>query len=83
MEDTDSAPLEVASAKDIFLDPPTGSKIVNVWTSSLPRVALLGLDRDKITVSLPSEAPSFTIPATVIVPVDDPALMVIDPSARV
>jgi hypothetical protein len=46
-------------------------------------VALLGLDRDRTTVSFPSAVPSLTIPPTVIVPVDDPALIVMLPSAKV
>ena len=83
LEDTDSAPLEVASAKDKLRDPPTGSKIVNVWTRSLPNVALPGLDRVRMTVSFPSTSPSSTIPAIVIVPVVAPAFIVSVPLARV
>ena len=82
MEDTDSAPLELESANSIS-GATKGSKIVKVWTSSLPSVALLGLDRVKITVSFPSSLPSLTIPATVIVPDEDPALIVRVPSAKV
>ena len=54
-----------------------------MWTSSLPTVALLGLDKVKITVSFPSALPSLTIPAIVIVPVVDPAFIVRVPLARV
>ena len=82
LEDEDSAPLEVASAKDISLSP-SGSWIVNVCTSSLPKDALLGLDKVRMTVSFGSVTPSLTIPAIVIVPVVDPALMVRVPLASV
>ena len=83
LEDTDSAPFEVASAKAIVRDAPSGSKIVNVCTSSLPRVALPGLDKVRTTVSFPSASPSSTIPAIVIVPVVAPAFIVRVPLARV
>ena len=85
LEDTDSAPLEVASAKAIVRDAASGSKIVNVWTLSLPKVALLGLDRVRMTVSFAStgSVPSSTIPAMVMVPDVVPALIVRVPSARV
>ena len=84
LEDTDSAPFEAASAKAIVRDPaPSGSKIVNVCTSSLPRVALPGLDKVRTTVSFPSASPSSTIPAIVIVPVVAPAFIVRVPLARV
>ena len=49
LEDADSDPLEVASAKAIFLSPTTGSRIVNVCTLSPPTVALEGFDKVKIT----------------------------------
>ena len=49
----------------------------------LPSVALLGFDKVTMTVSLASSRPSSTIPAIVIVPDVDPALMVRVPSARV
>ena len=83
LEDADSDPLEVASAKAIFLSPTTGSRIVNVCTLSPPTVALEGFDKVKITVSFPSTLPSSTIPAIVIVPDVEPALMVKVPLARV
>ena len=46
-------------------------------------MALLGLDKVTITVSLASSAESSIIPAIVIVPDVAPALMVRDPLARV
>ncbi len=83
LEDTDSAPLEVASAKAIVRDAASGSKIVNVWTLSLHKVALLGLDRVRMTVSFAStgSVPSSTMPAIVMVPLVAPAGMVSVPSA--
>ena len=54
-----------------------------MWTSSLPRVALLGFDKVTMTVSFASSSPSSTIPAIVIVPVVAPALMVKVPLAKV
>jgi hypothetical protein len=50
---------------------------------SFPRVALLGPDKVKITVSFPSAIKSSTIPAIVIVPLVSPAFMVSVPSAKV
>ena len=46
-------------------------------------MALVGLDRVTITVSLASSRESLTIPAMVIVPDVDPALMVKVPLAKV
>ena len=51
--------------------------------SSLPKVALLGLDKVTMTVSLASSSVSLTIPAMVMVPDVDPALMVKVPFANV
>ena len=49
----------------------------------MPKVALLGLDKVTITVSLGSSKPSSTIPAIVIVPDVEPALIVSVPLASV
>ena len=54
-----------------------------MWASSLPKVALLGLDRVRMTVSFASSAASSIILAIVIVPDVDPALMVRVPLAKV
>ena len=54
-----------------------------MWTSSLPRVALLGLDKVTITVSFASSKESLTTLAIVIVPDVDPAIIVSVPLARV
>ena len=81
-EDTDSAPLEL-----VLLKSTTGalssSLMVYVWVSSLPRVALLGFDKVRITVSLASSAASLIIFEIVMVPDVCPALMVSVPLARV
>ena len=50
---------------------------------SLPNVALLGLDKVTITVSFGSSIESSIIPAIVIVPVVDQALIVSVPLAKV
>ena len=50
---------------------------------SLPKVALLGLDSVKTTVSSASSIESSTMLAMVIVPLVAPALMVRVPLARV
>ena len=54
-----------------------------MWASSLPSVALLGLDKVTITVSLPSVIESSTMLAIVMVPDVDPAFIVSVPLARV
>ena len=51
--------------------------------SSLPSVALFGLDKVTMTVSLPSVIESSTMLAIVMVPDVDPALIVRVPLARV
>ena len=51
--------------------------------SSLPSVALPGLDKVTITVSLASSKESLTILAIVIVPLVSPALIVSVPLAKV
>ena len=50
---------------------------------SAPRVALLGFDSVKTTVSSASSIESSTMLAIVIVPVEDPALIVRVPLPRV
>ena len=50
---------------------------------SLPNVALLGLDNVNMIVSFASSIESSTILAMVIVPVEDPALIVRVPLPRV
>ena len=50
---------------------------------SLPNEALLGFDKVRITVSFGSSNMSLTMPAMVIVPDVDPALIVSVPLARV
>ena len=57
--------------------------MVYVCVSSLPSVALFGLDKVTITVSLASSSVSSTILAMVMVPDVDPALIVSVPLARV
>ena len=57
--------------------------MVYVCASSLPSVALLGLDKVTITVSLPSVIESSLMLAMVIVPDVDPALIVSVPLAKV
>ena len=52
-------------------------------TLSLPKVALLGLDKVTMTVSFGSSNESSTIPAIVIVPDVAPALIVKVPLAKV
>ena len=51
--------------------------------STLPKEALEGLDKVTITVSLSSSTESSTIPAIVMTPLVEPALMVKVPLARV
>ena len=52
--------------------------MVYVCVSSLPRVALLGLDKVTMTVSFASSRESSTILAMVIAPDVEPALIVRD-----
>ena len=54
-----------------------------MWTSSLPSVALPGLERVRIMVSLASSRESLTMLAMLIVPVVAPALIVKVPLAKV
>ena len=71
-DDISSAPFELATLKSI-VGKPSSSAMVYVCTSSLPKVALLGLDKVTMTVSSGSSAESSTILAIVIVPVVEPA----------
>ena len=57
--------------------------MVYVCVSSLPRVALLGLDKVTMTVSFASSRESSTILAMVIAPDVEPALIVSVPLAKV
>ena len=54
-----------------------------MWTLSFPRTALLGPDKVKITVSLPSTETSSIISAMVMVPLVAPEVIVKVPSAKV
>ena len=54
-----------------------------MWILSLPKVALLGLDNVSTTVSFASSMESSIILAIVILPDDEPALIVSVPSAKV
>ena len=72
--------VEVENATDGV---PSLSLIVYVCVLSLPRIALFGLDKVTMTVSLVSSNKSSTIPPIVIVPDVSPALMVRVPSANV
>ena len=57
--------------------------MVYVCVSSLPSVALLGLDKVTMTVSFASSRESSTILAMVITPDVEPALIVSVPLAKV
>ena len=80
-EETDSSALELVILNSII-----GSSLsfmVYVWIVLLPRVALLGFDKVTITVSSPSLIESSIILPIVTVPLVSPALIVIEPLAKV
>ena len=54
-----------------------------MWTESVPKVALLGLDKVSIMVSLSSSSKSSTISVIVIVPFISPGLIASVPLVRV
>ena len=54
-----------------------------MWTTSVPKIALFGFDKDTIIVSFSSSKVSSMISVIVIVPVFSPALIESVPSARV
>ena len=75
LDEVASSPLELVKLKSI-----TGglslSLIVTVCTTSVPRVALVGLDKVTIIVSSTSSAESSTIDGITIVPLVAPESMV-------
>ena len=82
LDEVDSAPFELVALKST-IGALSLSLMVYVCVSSLPNVALLGLDNVTITVSFGSSRESLTILPIVIVPDVDPAFIVRVPLARV